>query len=140
MQHMLPTNLNTNEVKNSAGTEVEFNRLSTLDRSVTFQQVAESPNLEHRIKVSHLETGSGIEKTRRSVARIDKTITGVSTKPRVISFYMVAVIPAGDIANLTEVTNVAAELNALCSTTGAGTTVLFDGSGYGTAALINGSL
>lgn len=137
---MLPTNLTTNEVKNSAGTEVEFNRLSTLDRSVTFAVSGEVPNLPHRIKVSHLETGSGTETVRRSVVRIDKSVAGVSGKARIISFYVVAVIPVGDIANLTEATNTAAELNSFCSTTGAATTVLFDGTGYGTAALLNGSL
>jgi hypothetical protein len=137
---MLPTNLVTNEVKNAAGTEVEFLRLSTLDRTVTFAQSGEVPNLPHRIKISHLETGEGSEMVRRSVTRVDKTITGVSGKPRPISFYQVAVIPVGDIANLTEATNVAAELNSFCSTTGAATTVLFDGTGFGTAALLNGSM
>ena len=75
-----------------------------------------------------------------SVVRIDKSVAGVSGKARIISFYVVAVIPVGDIANLTEATNTAAELNSFCSTTGAATTVLFDGTGYGTAALLNGSL
>jgi hypothetical protein len=137
---MLPLNLNTNEVKNSAGTEVEFSRLAALDRSVTFAQVGEVPNLEHRIKVSHLETGSGSERVRRSVVRVDKDILGASGKVRTISFYMVASIPTGDMAALTEAAHVAAELNSLCSTTGAASTVLFDGTGYGSAALINGSL
>nr|QDH88900.1 MAG: hypothetical protein H1Rhizo25555_000002 [Leviviridae sp.] len=137
---MLPTNLNTNEVKNSAGTEVEFSRLSTLDRSVTFAQVSETPNLPHRLKVSHLETGTGTALRRRSVARFDKTVTGASGAPRTISAYAVLDIPQGDIGALSEVANVVAELNSFLSTTGAGTTVLFDGTGYGTAALINGSL
>lgn len=137
---MLPTNLNTNEVKNAAGAEVEFNRLATLDRSVTFAQVGESPNLEHRIKVSHLETGSGSETTRRSMVRVDKTITGVSGKPRVISFYAVAAIPVGDIANYTETGNVNAELISFLASTGADSTIKFDGTGNGAAALINGSL
>jgi hypothetical protein len=137
---MLPTNLNTNEVKNAAGTEVEFSRLATLDRSVTFAQVSETPNLPHRLKVSHLETGSGSDKRRRSVVRFDKTVTGASALPRTISAYVVLDIPVGDLSALTEVGNVAAELNSFLSTTGAGTTVLFDGTGYGTAACINGSL
>lgn len=137
---MLPTNLTTNEVKNAAGTEVEFNRLATLDRSVTFAQVGESPNLEHRLKVSHLETGSGSETTRRSMVRFDKTVTGVSGKPRVISFYAVASVPIGDIANYTEASNVSAELTSFLASTGADTTIKYDGTGNGAAALINGSL
>jgi hypothetical protein len=137
---MLPTNLNTNEVKNAAGVEVELSRLATLDRSVTFAQVGETPNLPHRLKVSHLETGSGSDKRRRSVVRFDKTVVGASGLPRTISAYVVLDIPVGDLSALTEVGNVAAELNSFLSTTGAGTTVLFDGTGYGTAACINGSL
>lgn len=137
---MLPTNLNTNEVKNSAGTEVEFSRLSTLDRSVTFAQVSESPNLQHRLKVSHLEVGAGALLRRRSVARVDKTVTGVSGTPRVISCYCVLDIPVGDVANFTETTNVVAELNSFMASLGASTTILYDGTGNGSAALINGSL
>jgi len=137
---MLPINLTTNEVKNSAGAEVEFLRLSTLDRSVTFAQSGETPNLPHRLKVSHLETGSGQELRRRSVTRVDKTVAGVSTKPRVISGYLVLDIPVGDLSTFTEVTNVNAELLSFCASLGASTTILYDGTGNGAAAAINGSL
>jgi len=136
----LPSNLLTNEVKNSAGTEVEFNRLSVLDRSVTFAQAGETPNLQHRLKVSHLEVGVGALLRRRSVVRVDKTITGSSGSPRTISAYLVLDIPVGDVANFTETTNCAAELLSFCASTGASTTILYDGTGYGAAALINGSL
>jgi len=137
---MLPNNLTTNEVKNSAGTEVEFLRIGTVDRSVSFAQSGETPNAPHRIKVSHLESGSGADLVRRSSTRVDKTILGVSGKPRVISFYTVAVVPVGDINSTSEVANVAAELNSFMASTGATTTILFDGTGNGTAALISGTL
>jgi hypothetical protein len=137
---MLPTNLTTNEVKNSAGTEVEFNRLSTLDRSVTFAQVSETPSAPHRLKVSHLETGSGSSLRRRSMVRIDKTVTGTSGVPRTISAYIVLDIPVGDVANYTETTNCVAELLSFCASLGASTTILYDGTGSGAAAMINGSL
>jgi len=137
---MLPTNLTTNEVKNSAGTEVEFNRLSTLDRSVTFAQVSETPSAPHRLKVSHLETGSGSSLRRRSMVRIDKTVTGTSGVPRTISAYVVLDIPVGDVANYTETTNCVAELLSFCASLGASTTILYDGTGSGAAAMINGSL
>jgi hypothetical protein len=137
----LPINLTTNEVKNSAGTEVEFNRLDNgSGRSVLFAQVGESPALHHRIKVSHLETGSGTAARRRSVVRIDKDVTGTSAAPRTISAYMVVDIPIGDIANYTETTNAVAELLSFCASLGASTTILYDCTGYGAAALINGSL
>jgi len=137
---MLPTNLTTNEVKDSAGTEIEFFRLGTLDRSVTFAKIGEVPNLPHRLKVSHLETGSGPLQRRRSVARFDKTITGVSGTPRVVSCYSVLDAPIGDINTTTELINVVAELNSFMASLGASTTILYDGTGNGAGALINGSL
>jgi hypothetical protein len=137
---MLPTNLTTNEVKNSAGTEVEFLRIATLDRSVTFAQSGEQPNLPHRLKISHLESGTGAALRRRSVARIDKTVLGVSGTPRIVSAYCVLDTPVGDIAAQTEPTNVIAELNSFMASLGASTTILYDGTGNGAASVINGSL
>lgn len=137
---MLPTNLNTNEVKDNSGAEVEFSRLSTLDRSVTFAQVSETPNLPHRIKVSHQETGEGNARRRRSVLRVDKSVLGVSGTPRVVSSYIVTDIPVGDISSLITAANVQAELMSLFASTGADTTIKFDNSGYGADALKNGSL
>lgn len=136
----LAATLNTNEVKNAAGTEIEFGSWDSEGRSRIFAVINEPPNLEHRLSVKHAESGSGSDEVRRSVARVDKTVTGVSGKPRVISAYKVVVIPTGDIANYDEVKNVSAELDSFLCTTGAGTTVLFDGSGNGDSALINGTL
>jgi len=137
---MLPTNLTTNEVKDSAGAEIEFTRLSTLDRSVTFAKSSETPNAPYRLKVSHLETGSGTALRRRSVVRVDKTITGVSGTPRIVSAYVVLDAPSGDISATTELAQVIANLNSFMASLGASTTILYDGTGYGAAALINGSL
>lgn len=137
---MLPTNLTTNEVKNASGTEVEFLRSATVDRSVTFAQSGETPQAPHRIKVSHLETGAGANLRRRSVARIDKTVTGSSLAPRVVSAYVVLDIPVGDLSAYTEPTAVMAELMSFCASLGASTTILYDGTGNGAAALINGTL
>jgi hypothetical protein len=137
---MLSNTLNTNEVKNAAGTEVEFNAIATLDRSKTFAQISESYAAPHRLKVSHQESGSGSRTRRRSVVRIDKTVTGVSLVPVTVSAYIVCDIPVGDLAATTEATNVLAEVLSFCATTGAGTTVLFDCSGTGASALISGGL
>lgn len=139
---MLSNTLNTNEVKDRAGVEVEFERLQStpVGRSTEFAQKSEPPNAIHRLKISHQETGSGAELVRRSLVRVDKTVTGVSGKPRVISSYNVMVIPVGDIANYDEAKNVEAELMSFLATTGAGTTVLFDCTGNGAAALIAGTM
>lgn len=137
---MLPANLTTNEVKNAAGTEEQFLRLRANERTVVFAKDGELPNLPHRLTISHTESGVGVNAVRRSLVRVDKTIAGVNGEPVTISKYTVDVIPIGNIANYTEVTNVNANLLGFIATTGAATTVLFDGTGYGAAAAINGGL
>lgn len=136
---MLPVNLTTNEVKNSAGTEVEFLRQSSPGTELKYRASGAAPNRDHDLKIAHSNTGSGIEEVRRSRVRFDKEVTGASGAVRTISMYQVAVIPVGDLADMTEAKNVQAELMSFCATTGAGTTVLFDCSGYGADALINGT-
>lgn len=137
---MLSNTLNTNEIKNAAGTEVEFSRLSTSARATEFAQISEIPNLPHRLKISHQESGSSVTMRRRSMVRFDKTVAGASLEPRVVSAYIVVDSPIGDLAADTEIKNVIAELLSFCATTGAATTVLFDCSGNGAAALKDGSL
>lgn len=137
---MLPTQLNTNEVKDMAGAEVEYSRLATLDRSVTFAKVNETPSAPNRLKISHQEIGTGTAMRRRSVVRFDNVIPGGSDTMRTASAYVVLDIPVGDMNSLDEAKQIMARLNSFLSTTGAGTTVLFDGSGNGTSALINGTL
>lgn len=139
---MLSNTLNTNEVKNSSGTEVEFSRLSTKDRSTEFAQISESPALPHRLKISHQESGSGLKARRRSVVRVDKTIMSTvdTTLPVTASAYIVLDAPVGALTAMSECTNVIAELLSFCATTGAATTVLFDGTGNGASALLTGGL
>lgn len=71
---MLSNTLNTNEIKNAAGTEQEFQRLSQADRETVFGLITESPALPHRLSIKHQESGSGLTKRRRSVVRFDKTV------------------------------------------------------------------
>lgn len=137
---MLANTLNTNEVKNAAGVEVEFTRLSTTARSTEFAQIGEVPNAPHRLKVSHTEVGKGVDLRRRSLIRIDKTVSGASGTPRVVSTYHVLDFPVGDLAVDTEAKNVVAELMSFTATTGAATTVLFDCTGNGAAVLVGGGL
>lgn len=139
---MLSNTLNTNEIKNSAGTEVEFDHLSGNDRERIFAQKNENPSLMHRLSIKHQETGVGVKRVRRSVTRMDKTILSQvdSVTPVTISVYKVLVAPVGHLTALTEVAHVNAELSSFCSLTGADNTLRFDGTGNGDAALINGSL
>ena len=139
---MLSNTLNTNEIKNAAGTEVEFSRLSTSARSTEFAQIGETPALPHRLTISHQEAGSGITKRRRSLVRFDKTV--ISTvdlvTPVTVSAYAVFDFPVGAMAAITEGTNVVAELMSFMASLGASTTILYDGTGNGANALLTGGL
>jgi len=139
---MLSNTLNTNEIKNSAGVEQEFGRLSQNARSTEFGLLTETPALPHRLSISHQENGSGTSKVRRSVVRIRKTIAGQvdTTTPVVVEAYVVMSIPIGNMTSIAEATNALANLQSFVSTTGSGTTVLFDGSGLGAQCLLNGGL
>lgn len=139
---MLSNTLNTNEIKNAAGTEVEFQHLWNEGRSRTFAQIAESPSLQHRLKIQHLESGSGIKLRRRSVVRFDKTVISPvdDVTPVVISAYCVLDTPQGALEANTEPTNVLAELMSFMASLGANTTILYDGTGNGATSLLNGSL
>jgi hypothetical protein len=138
----LPTTLNTNEVKNSAGTEQEFGRLSQSDRQLVFNLLTEAPYTPHRITCSHTETGSATKRRRRSVVRVDKSIAGQvdTTVTEKISCYTVIDAPVGNMTTTTELANVVANLNSFMASLGASTTILYDGTGSGSAVLINGTL
>lgn len=138
----LPANLTTNEVKDHAGTEVEYNRISTLDRSVTFAKNGELPYLPTRLKVSHQEIGSGSNLRRRSVVRFDDTVINSvdGVTPVTVSAYAVLDIPVGALADLTKPQDTMAKLMSFLASLGASTTILYDGTGNGAAALLNGSL
>jgi hypothetical protein len=140
---MLSNTLNTNEVKNAAATEVEFDHMSfPPGRSRVFKQVPEPPDKPHRLTISHSETGASIKLRRRSLVRFDKTVIsdrdGVT--PVTVSAYCVLDAPVGALNVSTEIANVLAQLQSFMATTGSGTTVLFDCTGNGAAALLNGSL
>lgn len=137
---MLPTNLTTNEVKNSAGTEVEFYRWSASERTVEFAKAGEAPNAENHLKVSHQEVSSGVDARRRSAVIGNQQITGLSGKQREIKVSIVYDIPIGDIADYTAVNTLAAQVGSFTFLDGTGTTFLFAGTGVGHAAIRDGSV
>jgi len=139
---MLSNTLNTNEVKNSAGTEIEFQRLSSSNRSTEFGQISESPSLPNRMSIAHQEVGTAIKKRRRSVLRFDKTVMSTvdTTLPVTVSAYCVVDIPVGAITTNAEPAHVLAQLMSFLATTGAATTVLFDCTGNGARELLAGGL
>lgn len=139
---MLANTLNTNEVKNASAAEVEFSRISTNDRSTVFAQISEAPSLPHRLTISHSESGVGLKRRRRSVCRFDKTVISNvdNVTPVTNTAYIVLDSPVGAQSTNVEMANVLAELLSFCATTGAGTTVLFDGTGNGAVTLLTGGL
>jgi len=139
---MLPNTLVTNEVKNSAGTEVEFQRLSTNGRSTEFAAINEAPSLPHRLSVKHQETGEGMKQRRRSLIRIDKTvISGVDNlTPITVSAYIVVDLPVGAMSTSAEAANALAEVVSFTASLGANTTILYDGTGNGAVCLLSGGL
>lgn len=139
---MLSNTLVTNEVKGSAGTEVEFSRLESVGRKTIFAKVSESPNLPYRLTVSHVESGSGMKQRRRSVVRFDKTtISGVDDiTPITTSAYLVLDHPVGASEDNAEAANVLANILSFVGSLGASTTILYDGTGNGAVALLTGGL
>lgn len=139
---MLPTNLTTNEVKNAAGTEVEFLRISTEGRSVTFAQSGEQPNLPFRLKVQHQEIGSGIKLRRRSNIRIEKTsVSSVDNVTPVQTIFSGTLdTPIGAVTSTAEGKAVLAAAMSFMASLGATTTILYDCTGNGAAALLDGSI
>jgi len=139
---MFPIALNTNEVKNTAGVEVEFAQRDSTGRMVEFAKVGEVPSAPHRIVCKHEESGSGLKLSRRSLLRVDYNLTsqvdGITRVP--CSAYAVAVVPMGHLTDFSGPSMALANLMSLLASTGATTTILYDGTGYGASALINGTL
>jgi len=139
---MLTNTLNTNEVKNAAGTEVEFTRLSIGDRSTEYAQVSEVPSYPNRLSISHTESGSGVTARRRSVVRFDKTVVGqidVTTTMRA-SAYLVLDSPIGQLSSNALPQDTLAQLVSFVASLGASTTILYDGTGNGSVALLSGGI
>jgi hypothetical protein len=139
---MLSNTLNTNEIKDSAGTEVEFSRIQTEGRTTVFSKITESPSLPYRLTISHSETGTGLKKRRRSLIRFDKTtMSGVDTTlPITTSCYLVLDYPVGASSTSAEAAHVIANLMSFTASLGASTTILYDGTGNGAVTALTGGL
>jgi hypothetical protein len=137
---MLSNTLVTNEVKNAASTEVEFERVSINGQTTEFKAVAEVIGTPHRISVSHSRSGSGDAIVRRSVIRFDKTVEDTVTgKANQVSAYIVVSIPERNSAAAAAITDLLAELGSLVFTL-ATNTFLYDGTGNGAKVLLGETL
>lgn len=139
---MIPDSLSTNQIKDSTGAEVEFARKSNGDNVTLFAQVGESPALEHRLKVAHQEISSGISRRRRSVVRFSRKVVSDIDPTKVVEivWQVTGDLPVGAVTSLADAKNVLAELMSFLASTGADTTIKYDCTGTGAAALLNGTL
>lgn len=139
---MLAEVLNTNEIKNSAGTEVEFTRLDSNGRSVVYAQIAETPYLKNRMTIQHREVGDGIKRVRQSNLRFDKQSLSLVDNSTVVntSVSLTLNAPVGALTTSAEIATVLAYMMSFLASLGASTTILYDGTGNGAKSLINGSL
>jgi len=138
---MLSNTLVTNEVKGTAGTEIEFQRLSTGERTTEYAKVGELPGSPHRLLISHQEVGSGIGRRRRSRIAFELTALGADTvTPVKNTAYIILDTPVGNQSTYDNAKAVIANLLSLCATTGAASTVLFDCTGNGAVTLLDGSI
>lgn len=134
---MLNNILNTNEVKDAAGAEIEFSRISTVGRTSEFAKVAETPNLPFRIQIAHRETGSLTKLRRSSKLEIVETTIGADGTPAVTRTRIVQDSPVGNLSSDAVPKRGLAALGSLVFTTGA-STFLYDGTGNGAKVLLNG--
>lgn len=139
----LASTLNTNEIKNAAGTEVEFQRLRTGDWSSEFAVITESPAFPYRMKISHQEIGSGNTKRRRSNITFSTVTTGAldatKTKRDTCSLTIDRMIGNENDSGAV-VKALIANMLSFVGTTGAATTVLFDCTGTGASNLLSGGV
>lgn len=138
---MLSDTLSSNQIKNRAGTGISFQRLYNEGRKAFFAKVGEGA-LRHRLTIGHQESGSGINLRRRSLTRFDLTVLSQvdALTPVVIGGYTVLDSPVGHLTDTNSQADVLANLMSLLAATGAGTTILFDGTGNGAQVLLTGSL
>lgn len=137
---MLSTSLLTNEVKDRLGVEQEFEHHDLSGRTHIYRRKGQAPSLPTYLKIAHQVTGVSTSTVRRSVVRVDKSVVGKSGKVVNVSCYKVWVVPEGELDDLEDVQDVSANIDSFCATTGAANVVLFDGSGNGDSAGINGDV
>jgi hypothetical protein len=140
---MLPNSLNTNEIKDAAGAEVEYQCIDgPTNRTREFAKVGESPYLEDRLIIGHVESGSGIKRRRRSRIRFDlDAVSGVDASViDTSSAILILDAPVGTQTTNVQNAAVLARMMSFCASLGASTTILYDGTGNGAVVLLAGTL
>lgn len=142
---MLPDNLDTNQVRNRLGAEVEFVYQDGAGGQFrVYKRKNGAPNLIETITVQHRTVGKGTERVRQSNISIVKEVVSDTdpTKRAIIRQSKSFWVPEGHLADLDDVKDVDAYMNTFCAQTSAGTSgvLVMDGTGLGAEALINGTI
>jgi hypothetical protein len=139
---MLPNTLNTNEIKNNAGTGTSFTRRSISESATEFNYTTEAPNKPVRMDIKHTETGVGLNKRRRSLIRFDYSHLSSVDATLIVkdSLYVVLDTSVGHHVDNTHPTILLAYMNSFMASLGASTTILYDGTGNGARVLMNAEL
>jgi hypothetical protein len=139
---MLPNLLNTNEVKDRNGTEVEFQRIDTTGRTTEYAQLAETPAYPRRINIRHREVGSGTEKRRQSQVRFSVTKPGgVDSTKAVTPFVQVtAEYPVGNSTSSNDLKDLLAHMVTFFAYDAANALKVYDGTSNGSSVILDGSL
>lgn len=139
---MLAESLNTNQIKNAAGTEKEFFKIGPLgDSGSKYQLIPQDITEPHVMNVRHAIEGTGVGRKRKSVIRFEKSTAGLvdATKQATCWAQVTTSVDIGNLENLDNLKEVLANLMSFLATTGAGTTVLFDCTGTGAVSILEGS-
>lgn len=138
---MLSDTLTTNEVKISAGTEIEYERIETNGRTTTFAKVNEDFAYPDRLKIQHRESGKGIETVRNSNFTFTEMVACSSGAVRPVKLSVSLQIPVGDLPLASvKPKDVVAKGMSFLSSTGADTTIKYDCTGNGAKTLLAGTL
>jgi len=144
---MLPTQLNTNEVKNAAGTEVEFVRLGPIEGrplSVEFSKSGELPAYPIRLFASHEFIGEGRSRRRRTVTGVNYTVSGAhlvdATIATIQKSYTVTDTPIGNLASMAAPQDAMAFLISMLASRGVDATIKYDGTGCFAEVHLGGNL
>jgi hypothetical protein len=139
---MLNNTLTTNEIKNATGSGLAFERVATgPGKQTEFKLSAETLGNPYRMTISHSRVGSGQSERRRSVVKFTAREEDANDGQKFeTSAYIVVDEPTGRADNQTTLAGLIANILSFCATTGAASTVLFDGSGNGAKVLLNETL
>lgn len=137
---MLSNTLVTNEVKDAAGVEVEFERISMSGQQTIYRKVGEAAGLPYRLTISHSRSGKDNNAIRSSVVRFDVTSENTAGVKVATEAHVVLRFPEGVADNYDDAKKCLAHLMSFIANTGADTAIKFDCTGNGAATLLNETL